>query len=65
VGVHGPVIISFTIGVDGAVIHTELERSVPLLDEAALAAVKQWKFEPALSNGVAVPSTYVTAVSFP
>ena len=37
--VQGVVIIQATIGVDGAVVDATVLRSVPLLDEAALAAV--------------------------
>jgi protein TonB len=64
-GVRGLVIVGFTIGVDGAVTQTEVHRSVPLLDQAAIDAVKRWRFKPALSHGVAVPATRVTAISFP
>jgi TonB family protein len=46
---------------DGSVGDIRIVKSVPLLDEAAVAAVRQWRFKPALSGGkpvavwVAVP----------
>lgn len=36
------------IEADGRVSHARVPRSIPALDQAALAAVTQWKFEPAL-----------------
>jgi periplasmic protein TonB len=39
-------------------------RSIPLLDEAALDAVKQWKFTPTLLNGAAVPVIMTMTVNF-
>ncbi len=63
-GARGVVVIRFTIGIDGAVTHVQVERSVPLLDQAALDAVTQWRFKPALSGGVAAPITRVTAFTF-
>ena len=43
---------------------TRLLQSIPLLDEAAIAAVKQWKYEPSLMNGVAVPVVVTVTVNF-
>ncbi len=39
-------------------------RSIPLLDQAALDAVRQWKFTPTLLNGVAVPVIMTVTVNF-
>jgi periplasmic protein TonB len=39
-------------------------RSIPLLDQAALDAVKEWKFTPTLLNGVAVPVIMTMTVNF-
>ena len=49
--VAGLVIIQATIGVDGAVVDATVLRSVPLLDQAALAAVRQWRYTPTRLNG--------------
>ena len=45
-GVQGIVIIEATIGADGHVINARILRSVPLLDQAALDAVRQWEYTP-------------------
>jgi protein TonB len=39
-------------------------RSVPLLDQAALDAVRQWEFTPTLLNGVPVPVIMTVTVQF-
>ena len=39
-------------------------RSIPLLDAAALDAVKQWQFTPTLLNGVPVPVIMTVTVQF-
>jgi protein TonB len=39
-------------------------RSVPLLDQAALDAVRQWEYEPTLLNGVPVPVIMTVTVNF-
>ena len=39
-------------------------RSIPLLDQAALDAVKQWEFTPTLLNGVPVPVIMTVTVQF-
>ena len=62
--VQGVVIIEATIGVDGRVQQARLLRSVPLLDEAAIAAVRQWTYTPTLLNGVPVPVIMTVTVRF-
>ena len=62
--VQGVVIIEATIGGDGAVRNTRVLRSIPLLDAAALDAVRQWEFAPTLLNGVAVPVIMTVTVNF-
>jgi protein TonB len=39
-------------------------RSIPLLDQAALEAVKQWEFTPTTLNGVPVPVIMTVTVQF-
>lgn len=39
-GVRGLVVVSFSVGADGTVSGAAIERSVPLLDQAALEAVR-------------------------
>ena len=62
--VQGVVIIEATIGADGAVQNARVLRSIPLLDAAALDAVKQWQFTPTLLNGVPVPVIMTVTVQF-
>jgi len=53
-----------TIGPDGRVKEAKVLRSIPLLDQAALDAVKQWQFTPTLLNGVPVPVIMTVTVNF-
>ena len=62
--VSGMVIIEATIGADGRVKDAKVLRSIPLLDQAALDAVKQWQFTPTLLNGVPVPVIMTVTVNF-
>jgi TonB family protein len=62
--VGGVVQIEATIGPDGKVHDAEVTKSVPLLDQAALNAVKQWEYRPTMVKGVAVPVTVNVAVDF-
>lgn len=60
-GVDGTVLLQALVGKDGRVKDVRIQKSIPELDAAAVAAVKQWVFKPAASNGrpaavwVAVP----------
>jgi protein TonB len=62
--VQGVVIIEATIGPGGKVQDARVLRSIPLLDAAALDAVKQWEFTPTLLNGVPVPVIMTVTVQF-
>ena len=63
-GVSGAVIIEATIGADGKVIDAQVLRSIPMLDEAALDAVRQWEYRPTFLNGVAVPVVMTVTINF-
>jgi len=39
-------------------------RSIPLLDQAALDAVRQWEYSPTLLNGVPVPVLMTVQINF-
>ena len=62
--VTGMVIIEALIGPDGAVQQAQVLRSIPLLDQAALDAVRQWQFTPTLLNGVPTPVIMTVTVNF-
>lgn len=63
-GVQGVVILEALIGPDGTVRDARILRSIPLLDEAALDAVRQWQYEPTLLNGAPAPVVLTVTVQF-
>lgn len=62
--IQGVVRTTILISAAGEVAHAEVDRSIPMLDEAALQCVRQWKFKPATRAGRAVPVVAVAPVSF-
>jgi protein TonB len=62
--VQGTVVIQAVIGVDGAVRDAQVQNSVPLLDQSALDAVRQWRYQPTLLNGVPVSVIMTVSVRF-
>jgi protein TonB len=63
-GVRGVVVVEVTVGADGRVTDAKVLRSIPMLDRAALDAVRQWRYEPTLLNGAAVPVIITATVEF-
>ena len=63
-GVFGMVVVEIIIGADGSVQSAKVLRSIPLLDQAAVDAAKQWVYEPTLLNGVPVPVIMTVTVNF-
>jgi protein TonB len=62
--VQGVVVLEVVIDAAGAVRDGRVLRSIPLLDKAALDAVRQWRFEPTLLNGQAVPVSMTITINF-
>ena len=62
--VQGVVIMDARIDEQGMVSDVRTLRSIPLLDQAAVDAVKQWQYAPTLLNGVAVPVRMTVTVNF-
>ena len=62
--VTGIVILEAVIGENGGVRDVKVLRSIPLLDTAAVDAVRQWRFTPTLLNGVPVPVIMTITVAF-
>ncbi|MEZ5290965.1 MAG: TonB family protein [Vicinamibacterales bacterium] len=62
--VQGLVIVEATIDTTGAVVDARVLRSVPLLDAAALAAVRQWRYTPTRLNGQPVSVLMTVTVQF-
>jgi protein TonB len=63
-GIQGVVIIEAMIGVDGDVVDARVLRSKPLLDQAALEAVRQWRYTPTRLNGAPVAVVMTVTVNF-
>jgi protein TonB len=63
-GIEGVVIIEAVIAADGQVRDARVLRSQALLDQAALAAVREWRYEPTRVGGVAVPVIVTVTVQF-
>ena len=62
--VSGIVILEAVLAEDGTVRDVSVLRSVPLLDAAAIAAVREWRFTPTLLNGTPVPVVMTVTVAF-
>ena len=66
-GVEGSVLLACEVGADGTVTKLAAEQEVPghpAFTEAALAAVRQWRFEPAREGGKAVACAVKIPVRF-
>ena len=61
---QGTVIIEATIGPDGRVTDVRVLRPTPILDAAAIEAVRKWRYTPTMLNGVAVPVMMPVTVNF-
>ena len=63
-GVQGVVILEATIDTAGNIFEARVLRGQPLLDQAALDAVKQWQFQPTMLNNELVPVIMTVTVNF-
>lgn len=64
--VPGTVHILFLVGTDGRVESPIVQKSTdPIFDQPALAAIKQWKFEPGKRNGQPVRFRMRVPITFP
>jgi len=59
--VQGEVVLEVVIGMDGRVVDARVLRSVPLLDQAAIEATLQARYEPVAVNGI--PVTVISVVT--
>jgi periplasmic protein TonB len=62
--VAGTVILEAIIDAEGVVRDVKVLRSVPMLDGAAVEAVRQWRYIPTRLNGVAIPVMMSVTVTF-
>jgi periplasmic protein TonB len=63
-GIEGDVVIDTTIDKTGRVTDTKVISGPSMLREAALDAVRQWKYEPSKLNGEPVPVQMTVTVKF-
>lgn len=61
---EGMVDVEILISEAGKVVHAEVRRSIPGLDQAALSCVKTWSFEPARRKGKPAPMFAQAPVTF-
>jgi TonB family protein len=64
--VEGYVRVAYDVSVDGSVTNVRVVDADPpgVFDEAAVAAVRGWRFHPAISNGKPVVKELVSRVNF-
>ncbi len=62
--IEGVVILECLISPQGRVSEVRVLRSVPLLEDAAVDAVRQWVYTPTLMDGVPVPALMTVTVRF-
>jgi TonB family protein len=62
--VQGVVILEAILDANGSVAAARILRSIPLLDQAALIAVRQWQFTPTLVDGVPRAVMMTVTVNF-
>ncbi|HET7217560.1 MAG TPA: energy transducer TonB, partial [Vicinamibacterales bacterium] len=62
--VEGVVILEAVLDASGRVQSVRVLRSTPLLDDAAIKAVQQWRYTPTELNGVPVPVLMTITVQF-
>jgi TonB family protein len=61
---QGTVLLDVTITTEGKVSDVKVLQGVPLLDNAAVAAVSQWEYEPTILHGHPVPVVMTVTVKF-
>jgi TonB family protein len=60
-GIAGNVVLQITVGTDGAVTDARILRGIPELNDAALQAVRQWRYDMSTMSG---PVTLIVTVPF-
>jgi TonB family protein len=63
-GIEGTVLVQVLIGRDGLVKDTKVVKSNPALDAAAVTAVQQWRFKPAVTKGEPVAVWVAVPIGF-
>ncbi|MBM3284834.1 MAG: energy transducer TonB [Candidatus Aminicenantes bacterium] len=63
-GVEGVVILEAETDIRGNVVRVQVLRSIPLLDQAAVDALRQWKYEPVVIDGQPKGLIFTVTVAF-
>jgi protein TonB len=63
-GAKGTVVVSATIGTDGLIKKVKVISGHPMLSNAAVEAVKQWRYRPTLLNGTPVEAETQVSINF-
>jgi TonB family protein len=63
-GIIGTVVLSLTLDEKGTIVRARVIKSIPELDQAAIDAVMQWKYEPMTVNGIPKPIVFTVSVEF-
>jgi protein TonB len=62
--IEGTVLVEAVVDATGHVVNPRVVKSIPILDAAAIVAVKQWLFAPARHHGVAVATVIRAPIQF-
>lgn len=62
--IEGTVVLTAVIGKDGSVLDVRVENGIPILAQAAVQAVRQWRYKPYLLNGEPVEIESRITVNF-
>lgn len=62
--VHGVVVLECILSPNGRVAEVKVVQGIPVLEQAAIDAVKQWVYTPTLYNGVPVAALLTVRVTF-
>jgi len=62
--VEGTVVLEAVVDEQGRVADVRVTKSIPLLDQAAMDAARQWEFTPTLMNGEPVPVLLMLEMNF-
>jgi len=63
-GIDGIVVAEITVNESGIVTDARVLKSNPVLDDAALRAVREWRYDPTIVDGKAVPVKMTVTVNF-
>jgi TonB family protein len=62
--VQGVVVLDVLVDAEGVPSDVQVVQGIPMLDAAAIEAVRKWRYEPTLMNGVAVPIAMTVSLNF-